>query len=563
MAQPHKTTASNVRFDVEGLRERAGDRVFARGEGYFRGGEVEILSLDPARVLARVSGTEDYRVELRGDGKTFSGHCACRAFSDDGFCKHLVAVGLAANAAADGEPTATDRMSLIRAHLKSRGVDALADMIVQMAENDVNLFRRLSLAATALDGSDAAVERQLGKAIDGAIRVRGFVDYAEADGWAAGVDEVLDAIEALVPVGRGALALKLIERAIDRIMQALPHVDDSDGQGSDLLGRTAEIHLSAAEQSRPEPVQFAKHLFAREMAEEVCCMGDPLDAYAAVLGEPGLAAYRAEAEQAWRKLPALSPRTRERPANDARLVEIMDFFAARDGDLDARIALRTRDLSTPHSYRRLAEFCLANGRKDLALRYAEEGLWTFEDDDRQDDRLVRFVVDLLLQNGRRADAEAHLWRVFGKDPDLGLYQLLCKVGGETAKQRAIQVLKALTAKPLPGVRIARAPNLLVKVLLSEGLFDEAWAMASRSPLARDLEEELARATETTHPAQVLAVYQRWAEHLANSGDNRSYEKAAEMIRRMAPLRPAKEHVTYVLEFKVRHGRKRNLMRLLG
>ncbi|UFZ05190.1 acyltransferase [Bradyrhizobium ontarionense] len=563
MGQPRQETAPSARFDVASLRERAGDKAFTRGESYFRDGEVEILSVEPARVLARVAGTEDYRAELKGGGKTFLGHCSCRAFADWGFCKHLVAVGLAANAAGDGEMAESDATSRIRAHLKSRGVDALVDMIVQIAENDVNLFQRLSLAATAFEGSDAVVERKLGKAIDGTIRVRGFVDYSEAGNWASGVDDVLETIEALVPAGRGALALKLVERAIDRIMQALPHVDDSDGEGSDLLGRAAGIHLSAAEQSRPEPVQFAKHLFAREMAEEVACLGGALDTYAAVLGEPGLAAYRAAAERAWRKLPALTPRSREQPANYSQLMEIMDFFAARDGDLDARIALRARDLSTPHSYRRLAEFCLASGRKDLALRYAEEGLWTFEDDDRQDDRLVRFVVDLLLQDGRKADAEAHLWRVFGKDPDLGLYELLCKVGGETVKQRAIRVLEELAAKPLPGVRIARAPNLLVKVLLTEGLFDRAWAIASRFPLARDLEEELARATEKTHPAQVLAMYQRWAEQLANSGDNLGYEKAAELIRRMATLRPAKEHVTYVLEFKVRHGRKRNLMKLLG
>jgi len=51
------------RFDVDGL---AGDKVFARGLAYHQAGQVEILSLEPGRVLARVSGSEDYRSELTG-----------------------------------------------------------------------------------------------------------------------------------------------------------------------------------------------------------------------------------------------------------------------------------------------------------------------------------------------------------------------------------------------------------------------------------------------------------------------------------------------------------------
>ena len=52
---------------------------------------------------------------------------------------------------------------------------------------------------------------------------------------------------------------------------------------------------------------------------------------------------------------------------------ILDFFAERDGDVEARIALRMRDLSSPWDYLQLAEFCLSQGRQDEALRRAEEG----------------------------------------------------------------------------------------------------------------------------------------------------------------------------------------------
>jgi uncharacterized Zn finger protein len=86
-----RETAGSDRFDVAALRDVAGEKVFARGVDYHEDGQVEIVTLDRVRVLARVIGSEVYRCELVGMGKKFSGECSCPAFSDWGFCKHLVA----------------------------------------------------------------------------------------------------------------------------------------------------------------------------------------------------------------------------------------------------------------------------------------------------------------------------------------------------------------------------------------------------------------------------------------------------------------------------------------
>ena len=96
------------------------------------------------------------------------------------------------------------------------------------------------------------------------------------------------------------------------------------------------------------------------------------------------------------------------------------MFLERDGDVVARIALRAKDLSSPWSYLQLAEFCAEQGREDEALRWAEEGIWIFEDG-RPDERLVLFAAGLLSKAGRKADAEAHVRRVFEKAPSLHLY----------------------------------------------------------------------------------------------------------------------------------------------
>lgn len=57
------------RFDIEAVRELAGDKVFARAKAYFSAGQVEILSIEPNRVLAQVAGTEDYRTVLTWGGR--------------------------------------------------------------------------------------------------------------------------------------------------------------------------------------------------------------------------------------------------------------------------------------------------------------------------------------------------------------------------------------------------------------------------------------------------------------------------------------------------------------
>src|SRR5690349_9276703 len=160
------TKRTVLRFDVDALRDHAGDRAFARGETYHRGEQVRILLIDPARIVAQVSGSEDYRTELTGRGKSIGGHCSCPAFSDYGFCKHMVAVGLAANAL--GDDAGAGALSQMRDHLRSKSVDFLADMIVEMAERDLSLFRKLELGATTAQLDDAGLEARLRKAIDGA-----------------------------------------------------------------------------------------------------------------------------------------------------------------------------------------------------------------------------------------------------------------------------------------------------------------------------------------------------------------------------------------------------------
>jgi uncharacterized Zn finger protein len=136
-------------FDVEPLRLLAGG-AFERGEAHHRDQRVEILAIEPGRVLAKVAGTEDYRVNLLGAGETVSGECACPAFDDHGFCKHMVAAALTANESHhDHGQVSVSPLARIRAHLADQPNEALVEMIVELAERDRALFRKLEIASAA------------------------------------------------------------------------------------------------------------------------------------------------------------------------------------------------------------------------------------------------------------------------------------------------------------------------------------------------------------------------------------------------------------------------------
>jgi uncharacterized Zn finger protein len=552
-----------ARFDITALRKLAGDKVFERGEDYHADGQVEILSLEPERVLAQVAGSDDYRTVLTGRGKKIGGECSCPAFTDWGFCKHMVATALAVNQAPDdaaaGNGAAAGGASAlgrIRVHLKARGVDALVDMIVDLAERDPALFRKLDLAATTVQGDDKALETRLRRAIDGATRTGSFVDYRAAAGWADEVATALDAFADLAAGERAGVALRLAEHAIDRIERAIESIDDSDGHCGALLERARDIHLAACRVVRPDPVALARDLFAREMNDEYDTFSRAAAVYHEVLGEAGLAEYRRLAREAWEKLP---PRTKasEFSADRSLLEGTLDFFAEREGNVEERIALRASDLGSPWSYLRLAEFCLQQGRRDEALRRAEEGLWTFEDDE-PDERLTLFTAGLLAKAGRKGDAEKHLWRTFERAPSRDLYERLRKLGGTAACERALALLEASLSAD-DDLADYGASDLLVRLLIKEKMFDAAWSALERHGGGAELQQALADASKASHPGKALVVYAKLVEEHAQFG---RYEEAVRLVKRMAGLRPAAEQAAFLADLKERHRRKRNFMKLL-
>jgi hypothetical protein len=426
------------RFAPDRLRILAGDTAFARGEAYHAQGAVSLLSAAGEEVLAIVRGGEDYRVRLHGGGSRIAGDCTCPAFDRDGWCKHLVAAALAANAAGEEVP---DRRAAIRAHLLGLGAETLADMLLGLAERDPALLRRLDLAASAARAPVAEHAARLRETLRATLRPRHFVDYAEAGGWTEEVLDTLEQIPALIASGAAAEAKDLLGTVLDELPAALEQVDDSDGGGMEILERAAALHLEACRTLEPDPVVLAAELFERAWDGDHFGTFDRADeTYAELLGEAGLADYRRLAEAAYARLPPIGRGGADPKAGDRRrLTEILDRFAAREGDLDRRIALRRASLADAHDYLALGRFCLAQGRPVLAREVAEDGAWLFADANAT--ALVAFLAERLAAEGKREDAIAALWRGFERAPAFSLFRALQDLAAAEAADHALAVLR--------------------------------------------------------------------------------------------------------------------------
>jgi uncharacterized Zn finger protein len=137
---------SRLKVDLEHLCRIAGEKIFERGESYYVSGLVEILDIGATRVVAQVSGTEDYRTVVKRHGRDVSWECSCPALGEWLVCKHVVAVALAANNAKEDAPEVA-ASSRIRTYLARQETTKLARMIMSLAERDADLFRKLHRAA--------------------------------------------------------------------------------------------------------------------------------------------------------------------------------------------------------------------------------------------------------------------------------------------------------------------------------------------------------------------------------------------------------------------------------
>jgi uncharacterized Zn finger protein len=566
-------------LNVETLRRLAGSASFRRGEDYFDEGSVESLQEDRGVIVARVIGTKPYQAKLWADGKTLAYSCTCPVADDGEFCKHLVAVGLSARAGtlkpAKNERKPKLTLKDVRAYLEGEEKGALVQMLLETADWDPALRDQLLLKTAKSrhrGGPDVAA---LKEAIDSAVYPGHYVGWEEAAGYSNGVAAAVETIEDILKDGHAGEALDLSEhalRGVEEVMQS--SVDDSDGFMGGLLERLQEIHHAACKEARPDPVALAKRLFAWEMRTGFDTFYRAVETYADVLGKDGLAEYRKLAEAQWKRLPPLQANESDGDKHPRRfrVTSIMERLAEQAGDVDARVAVMSKDLAHAYGYLKIAELYRDANRHDAALDWAERGLRAFPQ--RTDRRLREFLADEYHRRERHEDAMALIWKEFVELPGLDVYKKLKSHADRTEswtawRERALASLReGDTQKESSRLSrwFRRDHSTLVQVFLWENDVEAAWAEAKAGGCSDDLWMALAEKREKEHPADALAVYQSQVGRILRHASNRAYAEAVGLIRRiqkvMVEAGAEGEFAVYLASVRATHKAKRNLMRLL-
>jgi uncharacterized Zn finger protein len=563
------------RSDVMGL---AGPAVYGRGVGYLRQGRVEPQAGGDSRFRATVRGSMPYKVELWVDGGQPGWSCTCPYAEDGSFCKHCVATALLfddddLNALLDDPPESGDEPReegdvLLAEHVVRLDRRRLVELLLEAADQDWRLRERLLADARAErgQGPDLAVWR---RRVDAAFHPYGeVVTYHQAAGWAARVDEVIDALAELCDVGHPEAAAVLAEHAHRRADEAIDYVDDSDGWLTTISQRLVELHLHACAEGAPDPVELAGRLVALELTSELDGFHRAAATYANVLGPDGLAEYRRLVRPRWDEL-----RSRSEGWSSRRytLREAMVGLALATDDPDGLIEVYRHDPTTADAYLGIARALMVAGRDGEAETWAREGLAESAGRSWQTQPLRDLLARLLRDRGEPSAALELFWDAFVRAPSLSAYRRLLDEAGDdaqTVKARALEALTYRVEQPADGdARGGPGPSgVLVEILAYEGDTQRAWEVATDHGCDRQMWLTLARTREDAHPLDAIGVYEPEVFALIEAKKNATYRQAVDLlgrIRRLAGQADQPQRFEAALQrVRAEHGRKRNLMKLI-
>ena len=447
----------------------------------------------------------------------------------------------------------------------------LAAWLLESTKRDDVLYENLLLKARRAAGPASTI-KAFRAAIDKAVKKGGYVDWNEMPTYAAGLDNIADSLSELLQQGQAAALIELAEYAIARVEAACEYVDDSNGgEMTVMLERLGELHYQACMAARPDPPELAERLFKYELSAGFDAFHDSLRRYATVLGKEGAARYKHLAEEEWCKV---EPITQETGRGDYdgrrwRISRIMESFAELSGDVEALVAVKSRDLSRALRYLDIAEIYRRHRRHDQALEWAERGVKALPN--KPDDRLRDFLAEEYLRRKRNDEAMQLIWMQFTERPCLGSYQKLHRFAGKAGlwpafRQQALDHLDQLIANQSGKRHYFSNAATLVEIYLWEKNIDAAWKTASRGAISDQLWLTLASAREEDYPGDAVPVYRRLIETMIEQTNNTAYEEAIKLLKRLrqlfARLDSMADYGQYIALLRAKYKAKRNFIKLL-
>ena len=567
-------TGIQLRFNEGSLEAAAGPTSFSRGEGY--AGAVRGLDIgDGTMIRATVPGRETYRVELAVTRQAkVTGTCDCPHAASGYFCKHLVAVGLAAlrqTAPAVPEPP-LDAAAAARSAKLPAGQEEVADWLTSLDRDALLALLSEESAADAVLRDRLLLRAEVARADRAQVRdrVKGLLgpgpwiygqdaDPDEAAAYTRQVAEVVTIMRALAAAHRMEEAVSGIRWVLWRLGQVYEHADDYydyEPHVRDL----GEVHLRACRAVHPDPEGTARWLVATLLGRfGWMTLADPAD-YRDLLGPAGLTRALDLATEAWRQDP-----TREAARLRKRLLKVR-------GDVDALVAVYAADLAPDGTtHLKIARELEKADRAEQALEWAERGLRAAGELPDADRRLVDWIFTRYLRDGRHDDALALHRDRFRSRSSLRFYRSLRSAAQacgrwEVEREAALALLRADADRGdhVPGG--GHPKRLLIDALLDDGDLDAAWQAAPGHATEGQL-RTIADRMRDYRPAVALTIYLGMlGEDVKQSTDVGICRDSARVLRSIRvcheQLGTPEEFSRYLAELRAEFKKNKTLMRTL-
>ncbi|CAN7325441.1 SWIM zinc finger family protein [Mycolicibacterium frederiksbergense] len=535
----------------EALLTVAGDTVFARGEDYVQ--YVRGLRTTATKASASIQAKRVYTVELDWSGPGLQGWCTCAHHDEGYFCKHLVAVGLAAidSGRVPVNNTADDA---IEAAVRSMDIDELRDFVISLAQRDSGVRDLLEVRSAASGG-----EVELQNYVRNALSFRGFIDYRQSYAVAAAAGEVLDELEARLDSGASEIVQPALLLAMTELRDLVEQVDDSSGFIGDECQRAADLYARACRQGVSDPVQLAEWLVtfrATSPGWPHVVLADFVDAF----DEPALSTYRDAVAALDQRLASID--RWQRHDVDAMRLELADH----DGDVDWAIEV----LNHPEhpQYGAIINRLRAVGRADDAVAWMDRAVvegrvssrgggndfWLSPDD----------VAQTYLGLGRTEDAVSVLRADFQSQPSVGTYRALLDFAADIDRADAERAWALDHARQLAADRHARGA-VLVQLCLSENDVEAAWQAADRYGPGWAW-KELAQRGADARPVAAADLYRPKLADDLRYPNSKIYPDIAATLATMAKLYEkggrSADFAVFMAEIRREYGRRPSLMKAL-
>ena len=468
-------------------------------------------------------------------------------------------------------------------NLEALGAKRLAELLMELAENDAAVSRRLRLELTATEAPEnvaTAVRKRLGQI----VRARSFVDWRKIRDLASDLETLRRTIVDRVAKIDAAEALELMWRFMDLSESVQERCDDSNGTVGDLF-RTACRDLGLlAQLAKPDPIVLSDRVFAALNGNGYGQYDDLIEALAPVLADKGLDHLKARFIEL-SKTPAGKPPPDKRNvigwgaggpmyadeieahSRKSTIRLALQEIADAQGDVDAFIAQYDRKT------RKVPTIAAEIARRLLAADRAAEALQTIEAAEHRRNEWTDFEwedvrIDTLEALGRNDEAQAARWSCFERAlsaEHLRAYlKRLPDFDDFEAEERALDhaerhknVLQAL-AFLISWPAVERAARLVVGRAGEidgdryEILSPAADALVDKYPLATTL--VLRAMIDFTLTKARSSRYRHAARHLI---------ECASLASSIADLGIFETHDAYVARLKAEHGRKSGFWSLIS